>query len=71
MTLRTADTLMACWAGRHDPEPNSLRWHQKIQSVQPDSPPGIALLGFPCDAGVQRNQAAAAPHLAHRHFASS
>ena len=56
MTLRTADTLMECWTGRHDPEANSLRWHQKIQPVQPDSPPGIALLGFPCDAGVQRNQ---------------
>ncbi|APX92715.1 formimidoylglutamase [Halomonas sp. 1513] len=47
---------MSAWAGREDPEADSLRWHQAIQPLMPDSPPGVALLGFACDAGVARNK---------------
>ena len=46
---------MACWSGRIDPEPDSPRWHQRIQALGADSPPGLALLGFACDEGVRRN----------------
>lgn len=44
------------WQGRTDPEPNSERWHQRIQPLETDSAPGTALLGFETDAGVARNQ---------------
>ncbi|WP_010628428.1 arginase family protein, partial [Halomonas sp. KM-1] len=47
---------MSPWAGREDPEPDSLRWHQVITPVKSDSAPGAALLGFASDAGVARNQ---------------
>ena len=51
---------MSPWAGREDPEPDSLRWHQVIEplpaaSRAANAPAGIALLGFACDAGVARN----------------
>ncbi len=44
------------WQGRIDPEADSPRWHQRIQPLSADSPPGLALLGFACDEGVRRNQ---------------
>ncbi len=44
------------WQGRTDPEPDSERWHQKIQPLAEGATPGCALLGFACDAGVARNQ---------------
>ena len=47
---------MSLWTGRTDPEPNSERWHQKIQPLSPTAAPGCALLGFESDAGVARNQ---------------
>ncbi|MGP5141422.1 formimidoylglutamase [Vreelandella alkaliphila] len=47
---------MSLWTGRTDPEPNSERWHQKIQPLSPAAAPGCALLGFESDAGVARNQ---------------
>lgn len=47
---------MSVWAGREDPEPDSLRWHQVITPVKQGSAPGAALLGFASDAGVARNQ---------------
>lgn len=47
---------MSPWAGREDPEPDSLRWHQVITPVKSDSAPGAALIGFASDAGVARNQ---------------
>ncbi|MCL7930591.1 formimidoylglutamase [Halomonas llamarensis] len=47
---------MSVWAGRTDPEPNSERWHQKIQPLSQTAAPGCALLGFESDAGVARNQ---------------
>lgn len=47
---------MSLWSGRTDPEPNSERWHQKIQPLSPTAAPGCALLGFESDAGVARNQ---------------
>lgn len=56
---------MAAWNGRIDPEPDSPRWHQRIQALAGDSQPGVALLGFACDEGVRRNHgrvgAASAP----------
>ncbi|MDT0502131.1 MULTISPECIES: formimidoylglutamase [unclassified Halomonas] len=44
------------WQGRTDPEPDSERWHQKVQALTEGAAPGCALLGFACDAGVARNQ---------------
>ena len=44
------------WQGRTDPEPDSERWHQKIQPLTENATPGCALIGFACDAGVARNQ---------------
>ncbi len=52
-----ADRLdLTAWAGRVDPEPDSLRWHQCIRPLRADSAAGLALLGFACDEGVRRNQ---------------
>jgi formiminoglutamase len=47
---------MSIWAGREDPEPDSLRWHQVMTPLKRGASTGIALLGFACDAGVARNQ---------------
>ncbi|GEN25289.1 formimidoylglutamase [Halomonas cupida] len=47
---------MSPWQGRTDPEPDSDRWHQRIQPLAPSAVPGTALIGFACDAGVARNQ---------------
>ncbi|MGY4878796.1 formimidoylglutamase [Vreelandella aquamarina] len=54
----TQDTAldMSLWAGRTDPEPNSERWHQKVQPLNETAAPGCALLGFESDAGVARNK---------------
>ncbi|GEK48487.1 formimidoylglutamase [Bisbaumannia pacifica] len=51
------DTIdMSPWAGREDPEADSLRWHQVIEPLKPSAAPGVALVGFACDAGVARNR---------------
>lgn len=49
---------MTQWQGRIDAEEGALarRWHERIQALHDDVPAGTALLGFACDAGVQRNQ---------------
>jgi formiminoglutamase len=46
------------WSGRTDAEegPRALRWHQAIRPLLEGAAPGLALLGFACDAGVVRNQ---------------
>ena len=46
------------WTGRADAEegPRALRWHQAIRPLLEGAAPGVALLGFACDAGVLRNQ---------------
>lgn len=58
------------WTGRIDPEPDSLRWHQCVTALAPESPPGVAIIGFACDEGVRRNHgrpgAANAPHAIRR-----
>ncbi|HRP98807.1 MAG TPA: formimidoylglutamase [Rhodocyclaceae bacterium] len=46
---------LAEWRGRIDPEADALRWHQRIRPLAADTAPGVALLGFACDEGVQRN----------------
>jgi formiminoglutamase len=48
---------MSLWTGRVDTAdgPNAPRWHQKVQPLVGDSPPGIVLIGFACDEGVRRN----------------
>lgn len=48
---------LAGWSGRVDlPESaDTRRWHQWVRTPQPDSAPGVALLGFACDEGVRRN----------------
>lgn len=53
-----ADTSidMSLWQGRTDPEPDSDRWHQRIEPLTNNAAPGCALLGFESDAGVARNQ---------------
>ncbi|MDN7132333.1 formimidoylglutamase [Halomonas sp. MC140] len=50
------DVDRTLWQGRTDPEPDSERWHQKVQPLTEGAAPGCALLGFACDAGVARNQ---------------
>ncbi|WP_447044939.1 formimidoylglutamase [Vreelandella sp. H-I2] len=47
---------MSLWQGRTDPEPDSDRWHQRIEPLTNNAAPGCALLGFESDAGVARNQ---------------
>lgn len=47
---------MSPWQGRTDPEPDSDRWHQRIEPLANNATPGCALLGFESDAGVARNQ---------------
>lgn len=47
---------MALWNGRIDLEPNSERWHQRIQPLTDKVAPACVLLGFASDAGVARNQ---------------
>lgn len=47
---------MACWHGRVDPEPDGLRWHQRVEALADDATPGVAVLGFASDAGVARNK---------------
>lgn len=49
---------MNAWQGRRDESEGgrALRWHQQVQPLRPGAPPGVALLGFACDAGVRRNQ---------------
>ena len=48
---------MSVWTGRVDEAdgPRALRWHQMVQPLAADSPPGIVLIGFACDEGVRRN----------------
>jgi formiminoglutamase len=48
---------MSVWTGRVDTAdgPRALRWHQMVTPLAPDSPPGVALIGFACDEGVRRN----------------
>lgn len=50
---------MSNWTGRVDAEegPLARRWHERVLPWRGDAVPlGTALLGFACDAGVQRNQ---------------
>jgi len=52
---RPAD--LALWTGRVDAEEGlrALRWHQAVRPLPGGAAPGLALLGFACDAGVARN----------------
>jgi len=71
---RAADP--ALWTGRADAEegPRAIRWHQGIRPLLDGAAPGLALLGFACDAGVVRNQgrpgAAAGPAALRRALAN-
>ena len=47
---------MSVWSGRIDDEgETALRWHQCVSPWQAEAVPGVALIGFSCDAGVRRN----------------
>ena len=48
---------MSLWTGRVDAHDGELgkRWHQVVRAAQGADVPGVALLGFACDAGVSRN----------------
>jgi len=49
---------MSVWQGRVDEAEGApgRRWHQVIQPLEPDTPPATTvLIGFACDAGVERN----------------
>jgi formiminoglutamase len=48
---------MSVWQGRTDTAdgPNAVRWHQRVEPLPENAPPGIALIGFACDEGVRRN----------------
>ena len=47
----------AIWQGRVDNEEDgdTRRWHQHIAAWFSGAAPGVALIGFACDAGVRRN----------------
>ncbi|MDK2125991.1 formimidoylglutamase [Parachitinimonas caeni] len=49
---------MSIWRGRVDHEEGALavRWHERVTAMHGAIGPGVALLGFRCDAGVTRNQ---------------
>jgi formiminoglutamase len=49
------DLDRSAWTGRSDPEDGDLglRWHHVVRPVGVE--PGVALVGFACDAGVVRN----------------
>ena len=53
-------TDMSVWTGRMDVAggEQGRRWHQVVRPVEAADGPGVALLGFACDAGVRRNHAA-------------
>ncbi|RPI15306.1 MAG: formimidoylglutamase [Lysobacterales bacterium] len=69
-----SDLDRSVWTGRTDPEDGDLgrRWHHVIRPVAPE--PGVALVGFACDAGVSRNRgragAAAGPLALRRMLAN-
>ena len=46
------------WQGREDShEPgDSRRWHHQVQPLDPESAPGVVLMGLCSDEGVRRNQ---------------
>lgn len=48
---------LSIWTGRvdHEEQGDARRWHQIVQPMRPNEAPGIALIGFACDAGVRRN----------------
>lgn len=50
----TLDPGMRLWQGLTDPEPDSERWHQRVQPYKDQSDPGVVLIGFAGDAGVAR-----------------
>lgn len=45
------------WTGRVDAADGDAgrRWHQVVQAYDDSAAPGLALIGFACDAGVARN----------------
>lgn len=45
------------WSGRLDAQDGhrGRRWHQLVRALEPGLSPGVAVLGFACDAGVARN----------------
>jgi formiminoglutamase len=64
------------WRGRIDAVDGEAgrRWHQVVQPAHVDAAPGVALLGFGCDAGVKRNHgrcgAAAGPRAVRKYLAN-
>jgi formiminoglutamase len=64
------------WRGRTDAIDGEAgrRWHQVAQPVASATMPGVALLGFACDAGVKRNHgrcgAAAGPRAVRKYLAN-
>ncbi len=64
------------WRGRIDAVDGEAgrRWHQVVQRAHADAAPGVALLGFGCDAGVKRNHgrcgAAAGPRAVRKYLAN-
>jgi formiminoglutamase len=47
--------LTDTWRGRVDFGSSALRWHQVVRPMSMSRQPGIAIIGFACDAGVRRN----------------
>ncbi len=77
MSDATHGSELAEWRGRVDAIDGDAgrRWHQVVRPapVSPD-PPGLALLGFACDAGVHRNHgrvgAAAGPRTLRKYLSN-
>jgi formiminoglutamase len=64
------------WRGRTDAIDGEAgrRWHQVVRPAATAGEPGVALLGFACDAGVKRNHgrcgAAAGPRAVRKYLAN-
>ena len=67
---------MSEWRGRVDAVDGDAgrRWHQVVRPAAEASTPGVALLGFACDAGVRRNHgrvgAAAGPRTLRKYLSN-
>jgi formiminoglutamase len=72
-----SSTDPGAWQGRVDAVDGDAgrRWHQVVRDARDAAGPGVALLGFACDAGVRRNAgrtgAAAGPLALRRQLANA
>ncbi len=74
--MSDAGSELSDWRGRVDSVDGDAgrRWHQVVQPAANATTPGVALLGFACDAGVRRNHgrvgAAAGPRTLRKYLSN-